>query len=161
VLVFVETRTTSEVAYDSGSYTLNRSANLLCVRILIRLDRRRRQFAGGDRIFAAIRSTPIASHPCTLHVASRTAHGNLEICRGIIIRLRKKLVVTTVVARDCVSQRFPSVLCFCAREREKVLREFSSSLRERQRQRDRVLRAGVDQERWLGVRRSIVRSVWS
>jgi hypothetical protein len=51
------------------------------------------------------------------HVASRTAHSNLEICRGIIIRLRKKLVVTTVVARDCVSQRFPSVLCFCARER--------------------------------------------
>jgi hypothetical protein len=30
-----------------------------------RLDRRRRQCAGGDRIFAAIRSTPIASHPCT------------------------------------------------------------------------------------------------
>jgi hypothetical protein len=43
----------------------NTSANLLCVRILIRLDRRRRQSAGGDRIFAAIRSLPVASHPCT------------------------------------------------------------------------------------------------
>ncbi len=79
VLVFIATRTTSEVAYDSGSRT---SANLLCVRILIRLNRRRRQCAGGDRIFATIRSMPIESHPRTARGIKNRARKSRNLPRN-------------------------------------------------------------------------------